>query len=128
MIEQAIRDVLVADAGVTNLVGSRVHFVQAPQDVDNPYIVLTKISGVRDNAHDGATGLVHTRIQLSVFATTYYEAKQIVQAAQNVLQAYSGLMGTVQVDSCFYENETDTYETDTKLYHVTSDYVLWNEE
>ncbi len=128
MIEQAIRDTLVADSDVTALVGSRVHFAQAPQDVASPYIVLTKISGVRDHAHDGATGLAHARIQLSAFATTYYEAKQIVQAAQDVLQAYSGLMGTVQVDSCLYENETDMFETDTRLYHVTSDYVIWHEE
>jgi len=132
LIEQALKTYLEAQSGLIALVpADRIYFVHAPQDTQTPYIVFFKVSGPRLHSHDGSSELANPRFQFSVFATTYYSCKQIAAQLQAALQGYSGTMGGgsgVAVGSCFYENETDDYETDTKLYHVAVDYILWHEE
>jgi len=131
LIEQALMTYLLAQSGITSLVGQRIYFVQAPQDTETPYIVVTKVSGVREHSHDGSSHLAHPRFQFSVFATTYSSAKSIASALQTALQGYSGTMGGesgVSVGATFYENEMDFYETESQLYHVPVDYIIWHTE
>jgi len=130
-IEQAILKELLADSGITALIGERLHYVKAPQDVAKPYVVLLKASGPREYSHDGASELARPRFQFSCFATTYYQAKQIAEAIRSVIEAFSGTMGGdggVEVGSCFYINESDIYEEDTRLFHVAVDYLIWHKE
>lgn len=119
---------LLAQSGITDLVGQRIFFVKAAQDVEKPYLVLTKVTGPRESSHDGASGLAHPRFQVSVFAETYAGAKVIALAVQAALEGYQGLMDEVYVDGVFYDDENDFYEDDTKLYHVASDYIIWHGE
>jgi len=131
LIETALITFLKAESGITDLVSSRIHFVKAPQDIAKPYLIIIKISSPRDHTHDGASGLAHPRFQFSAFATTYSEAKEIIAAVQAALQGYSGIMGGdggVYVNGCFYDDENDFYETETNLYHVSADYILWHRE
>lgn len=130
-IEQAILNELLDDSTVTDLVGRKLYYVTAPQDVVAPYVVFFKVSGPRVYSHDGASQLANPRFQFSCFATTYYEAKQIVEAIRDALEAFSGTMGGdsgTEVGSCFLVNETDIYEADTRLFHIAVDYLIWHEE
>lgn len=131
LIEQAILNELAGTAGLTAIVGQRIYYVKAPQDVTVPYVVLFKVSGVREHSHDGASGLGNPRFQVSCFAETYYQAKQIAQQVQSALQGFSGTMGGeggTPVGASFYANEMDIYEEATKLYHVALDFMLWHSE
>jgi len=131
IIEQAIHDELLATSGVTALVGEKIHYVKAPQDVVPPYIVLTKITSNPTYSHDGAVNLCESVIQISIFATTYNSVKLIAAQVKNVLNAYSGTMGGVSgviVNSCFHENEIDLYEEGQELYHLAEEYRLWHNE
>ena len=131
LIEQAIKTELESTTALTALIGERIYYVKAPQDVETPYIVFFKVTGPREHSHDGASGLAHPRFQFSVFSTTYYEAKQIAEQLQAALQAFSGTMGTgtgVHVGACFYEDENDLYEVESKLYHIAVDYTFWHTE
>jgi hypothetical protein len=131
LIEQAIKKELMDASGVTDLISTRLYYVRAPQDVTKPYVVFFKVSGPREYSHDGASELANPRFQFSCFATTYYEAKQIVTAIRTVLEGFDGMMGGdggVSVGGCFCVNETDIYEDDTDLFHVAVDYLIWHEE
>jgi len=131
LIEQAILKELVGSSGITDLVGERIHYVKAPQDVEAPYIVFFKVSSPREHSHDGASGLARARFQFSCFADSYYEAKQIVIAIQSAIQAFSGIMGGaggVNVEGCFYADETDLYEDKVAIYHIAVDFLLAYEE
>ena len=128
LIEEGLITYLLAQSGVTAYVGEQIHFVHAPQNVTAPYIIIIKISGVREHSHDGSSELAHPRFQLSVFANTYSEVKGIASALQTVLQTYSGTMGSVNVDVVFYDNEVDMYEQETGLYHTALDYIIWHTE
>jgi len=130
-IEQAIKKELLADSGIKSLIGERLYYVKAPQDVAKPYVVFLKASGPREYSHDGASKLARPRFQFSCFAMTYYEAKQIAEAIRAAIEAFSGTMGGtggVEVGSCFCINESDIYEEDTRLFHVAVDYLIWHKE
>ena len=130
-IEQAILKELLADSGITSLIGERLYYVKAPQDVVKPYVAFFKASAPREYSHDGASKLAHPRFQFSCFATTYYEAKQITEAIRAAIEAFSGTMGGaggVEVGHCFLINESDIYEENTKLFHVAVDYLIWHKE
>ena len=130
-IEQAIKRELLADSGITSLIGERLYYVKAPQNVTKPYVVFFKASGPREYSHDGASKLARPRFQFSCFATTYDQAKQIAEAIRAAIEAFSGTMGGaggVEVGSCFCINESDIYEEDTRLFHVAVDYLIWHKE
>lgn len=130
-IEQAVLKALLADSGVTGLIGQRLYYVKAPQDVAKPYVVFFKASAPREYSHDGASGLARPRFQFSCFAMTYKKAKQIAEAIRGVIEAFSGTMGGaggVEVGSCFCINESDIFEDNTQLYHVAVDYLIWHKE
>lgn len=120
MIEHAIYSL------ISTLCDERIYYVSAPQDVTLPYIVFFKVSALREHSHDGASGLARIRIQFSIFADTYLEAKEIAQTLQVILQGYSGISEGVNINGIFYENETDFYEEGR--YYVNADYIIWHKE
>ena len=131
LIEEALMTFLLSKTTITAYVGQRIHFVQAPQAVARPYIVVSKVDAPREHSHDGSSQLAHPRFQLSIFAPTYGEAKNIAAAVQAQLQGYTGTMGGeggVAVQNTIYEDENDFYEEDSGLFHVACDYIIWHED
>jgi len=135
VIETALMTYLLAQSGVTDLIaagadgGKEIHFVQAPQNVNAPYLVVSKISGPRVQSHEANSHLAHPRFQLTAFAATYAAAKGIIAAVQSALQGYAGTMGGaggVVVSAAFYEDETDLERGDSGLYGVAADYIIWH--
>jgi len=132
IIETALVTYLLAQSTVTALVGDRIDLGIAKQTTIKPYVVISKISGVREHSHDGESGLAHPRLQISVFANSYGSAKQVTEAIRGVLDCYTGTMGGeggVVVQAVFLEDETDFYEGEaTNIYQVATDYIIWHEE
>ena len=131
IIEQALLTELLAFTGLTTLIGEKIYYVNAPQDVIAPYIVMTKISSVREHSHQGSSGLATARFQFSIFSTTYYEAKQIAEQIQLAIDGKNEIIGTspgVQA-AILYENETDFYEPDpVNFFHIAVDYFVKHNE
>ena len=131
LIEQAVLNELSDTSGVTDLVGTRIYYVKAPQDVTNPYIIFSKLSAPREHDHDGSSGLAGARFLVSIFGETYRIVKLIAKQVQTALQAFKGTMGGdggVVVNGCFYQNEVDFREDGIGLYHVDCDYLIWHNE
>ena len=124
MIESALMTKLNAIAGVTALVSTKIYFVKAPQDVTAPYLVIQKISAPRSHSYEGADGLVTSRWQFTAFATTYKSVKDIGDAIRAGLDGFTGLFGAVRVGYCLYDNETDLYDDDARLYGLAADYLI----
>ncbi|MFA5374129.1 MAG: DUF3168 domain-containing protein [Candidatus Omnitrophota bacterium] len=125
VIETAILKHLLNTSAVTVLVGRRIYYVIAPQNVVKPYIVFSKISAVRVSSHDGPSHLANPRFQFSCFGETYKSMKDMALALQGALEGYTGTLGGaggVPVNGVFYENETDLDD------NVAVDYKFWHEE
>lgn len=120
MIEHAIRSL------ITGLCDGRVYYVTVPQNIDLPYIVISKISSLRHYSLSSKSGLVTSRLQLSVFAESYWEAKQIAREIQAILENFQGESESIKIQSLFYDNEVDLF--DEEIYQIASDYTIWHIE
>lgn len=128
ILEEGIYAHLTDDAGVAALVGTRIYPLQVPQDVTLPAVAYQRISGPRDHAHDGPTGLVRARVQFSALGSTYLEAKTVTEALRAALDGFKGTMGTVEVQTVFLENERDEWAEAFRLPVVRQDVIFWYKE
>lgn len=88
-MEEAFRALLLADAGVAALIGSRVDFGEA-LDTSGPYIVLWSIGGAAGHTLTGSDGLTRGRIQADCYALGYPDAKRLSRAVRSALDAHRG--------------------------------------
>lgn len=118
---QAVRDVLLAAPAVTALVGTRVYPLVAPQGVARPFLVLTMTSAVPYQTHDGRPSclLEAARIQVDAYGLEYAATHALAMAADEVLGALDG-----PTLSATREGMVDGYEDETRLYRVSSDYLV----
>lgn len=125
--EEALYAALVADGRVGALVSTRVYPQVIPQDVDLPAIAYQKISGPRWTSHDGALGLVATRMQLTCTAESYADAKAVFHAVRELLSGFRGMLGAsatapgVWVVRSALDNEIDGYNLATGRQTVRCD-------
>lgn len=124
IIENAIRAHLLLQSGLTALVGTRIYYMTAPQNVTNPYIVFFRVSAVPEYSLAGHSNLINARFQFDIYADTYYETKQIAAQIQLALQdkcnetigGSSGVNVSIQ-----QENEQDLYEN---VFRCVVEYLI----
>ncbi len=127
----AVRSILVADTGVTGPVPmARIAAGMLPQGTDLPAISLMSVSSVDRNVPaPGAKRRVTERVQVTVLARTYPEAKAIIaavrQAAADQMPTIDGLFDvTVHTDSA----GPDFLDEETGIHMQTHDFrVSFNE-
>ena len=89
--ESTIRGVLVAYAGLTALVSSRVYDELAPTNlptpVTRPYVTMTTISDVPENMLAAAPGVAGMRIQFDIYADSKASAKAVLTQLRAALHA-----------------------------------------
>ena len=128
-MEEALLAYLLAGTALAAVVGTRINWVQSPQGVLSPRIVLNKVSGLRDMCFRGPTGFVTTRVQCDCFSTTYLSAKAVARALEARLSGYSGTYNTINFQGAFLVNERDDFfdaETPDKLFRTSLDFNIWH--
>ena len=133
MLGPALRSLLLADATVSGLVGTRIYPVRLPQGVTYPAISYTTISGTRPQNTTGSSGQSGPRIQLDFWSLSFAEAKALSEAARLVLQGFKGDAGSpaVAIQGAFFDSERDWFDPDASTagaYRVSHDYFIWHEE
>lgn len=131
-IEEALKGLLVANAGINAVVAGRVYPVTHPQGASLPAVVYRRVSGQRVGQHVTASGLAHPRFQFECIATTYAAAKGLANLVRVALDHYTGVPSLVHVDAILVENEIDgfNFETDEGAitFSVYIDAVVWHLE
>ena len=79
-MESALRTFLLASAGLTALVGTRIVWLRRPQGSPLPSITLQVVSGAPDYTMAGRVGLVGRLVQMDVWAATYESMKNVEAA------------------------------------------------
>ncbi len=123
-IEAALYSKLTGDAGVAALVGNRVYPMHMPQAGTLPALVYERISTVRNYAHNGQQSPTTVRMQVDSIATTLATARSCADAVLAALSGYVGTVGTVDVRSCFADNEINLPDEETGLARVIQDFLI----
>jgi len=122
-LELFLRNLLRTDAEIKTLVGTdssgyaKVYSIKALQDEETTYITITLISKARREM-----GSRQYRIQFSVFAKSYGQAKTIANAIEDKITEVDGLNDVFAV---YPENQLDLYDDVSKLYHIPVDVMFY---
>ena len=122
--ETSLRAVLLANAPVAALIGTRVYPMNLPQAPTLPAIAYQRISAVPDHLLEAESWRVPCRVSLGLWASTYDGARALAAAVATALREYSG-PGLRLVRLL---NMTDDYEPETKLFRVIADFRVIPEE
>lgn len=99
-ITEAVRAYLVAQAGITALVSTRVRTTQADESDALPYILLTTVSDYSEYSMAGEVGLARSRVQVDCIGGTPLSASNVSEAVRSAMSGYRGLMSSVAVRRC----------------------------
>lgn len=114
-IESALYSYLTGKSAITDLVGTRIWPIMAPQEDTYPMITYQLISDVPHHHMTGESGLWMCRIQLNVYderttggtGNVYKSVKSISEALRNVLSGYRGTWGSTAIRRCTVESFGD---------------------
>lgn len=85
-VQQALA-ILLADATVTSLVGTRIYPLTRPQEMQVPSITLRRIILTPSNSLGGDSSLDYTRLQVDSLDVTYLGARAVADAVRAALKA-----------------------------------------
>lgn len=128
MIQQALFTILSAHPGLSALVGSRIYPLILPQNPAYPALTYQRVSGPREQSHDGPSGLARPRFQVSCWHPDFDQAKAAAEQVRLALAGYRGIVGGLEIEGIQVENELDLYDPDAKVYRVILDFVIWHQE
>jgi len=125
-METALIAKLLASAGVTALVSTRINWSRRPQGAALPAIVLHRISGIPDYHHSGTSGLVSSRVQVDCYGVSYGSAKAVARAVEAAITAQTFTQGATRFDVILLDNERDssTEPTPDTLFLTSLDLVV----
>jgi len=107
MIHHDLRTRLLADADVTNLVGTRILPLHDKHSSPWPKIIYRLVSEENDYSAGGNTGPTECVIEFDCQAKSYDSAKLLDVLVADNLDAISGQVGSSHIQGCFTENVSD---------------------
>ncbi len=139
MVEQALRNLLLATGSVTSLVGERIHPMAAPQAPANPAfpqtaalpaVTYSDSSRKTQMTYDGPILLDKYGITIQSYAKSYGVAKAIGKAIRDRLLGYRGEATGGRILGIFDEDESDELELpihdeEKGIYYVTLSLIVW---
>ena len=129
-MEEALVSLLLASAGVSAQVGTRVYWSELPQGNQRPAVILRRITGLHGYTADGDDGLVESRVQVEGWGNTYGSAKLTARAAKAALTGYTGTQSGITFGGVFVNSERDDdfAEGSEKLFRTMIDVTIWHTE
>lgn len=117
-------------AGLTELVSTRIYTGILPQNPTVPVIVINMVSSGEIQTHEGPAGLETPRIQADIYDDDGNGARAVrdqLKAALNGLQQET-IGSATKIGHCFFDGESDGYDDTVRLFRITLDFlIMWNE-
>lgn len=133
-LSEALKDLVNSFAGVTTLIGAlptmRFYPVRLPTVTTPVYPAVTyqRIDDTSIYAHDGYSGLINARIQLTIWGKTYTSCENVENALRaqppNGLNGYVGTVDGVEFDRILIESGITDFEEITQTHQRTMDLLI----
>lgn len=123
-MERALRTRMKADAAITAIVGSHVHWKRRPERSPYPSLVLTLVNSDYTQSHDGLTGFRPSLVRFSCFAEDLSTAVALRGAVIDVILQPAIVDGTEflvaqGVSTRSRQNDTDAGVIDQEIVEAT---------
>jgi hypothetical protein len=131
-MEEAIRTYLLADQPVEAACGGRCSHLERNQGEPLPALILTRIGGARDTAHDGPTGLVRSRLQVDCYGVTLVQSWTLSRAVRARISGKRFTSDGLTFDGVFLDDERQSSEAATsegvRVFRTSLDFTIWHQE
>lgn len=109
------------------LAGGRVYAMRAPQNGDLPFIVYQRIDGDRWRSINAPSGIAQVTIQVDVYATGYYEMKELAAQVETILDGHRGdvYYGTDSPQTDFVRVAGISLQNDVDIFEQTAEPFLF---
>jgi hypothetical protein len=124
-MEAGIYSRLVAYAGTTALVGTRVYPIQAPQNPTYPFIVYTRTDTSPVTSLIDDTTLNSAFLSVDSYAATFSEVKALRNQILLALKRYHGTSGGVVIEDAFLRGENHSYDPDLEIYQISTTFEVF---
>ena len=125
-MEEDLRGLLLADAGVAAATGGRVTWGVRPQGSAFPAVVLYVVGSVPAYTLQEDTTRRDARVQADCMGATYAEANAVSRAVSAALSGYRGEYGSTIFQGIFLDSARDLSEPGAteQIYRVSLDFIV----
>jgi hypothetical protein len=130
-LEEAIVTQLKNHTPLAALVGTRIYPITYPQNATLPVVTYQRTAKTPEYSHDGEAGVAESRFQISSFATSFAQVRDVASAVKGALRPWmAGAGGEFdgKRTTVFLESEFDMYTAEDAeqlaAYHVLGDYLF----
>ena len=127
-VEDAVRALLLANSGITDLVVDRIHPTILPEGAVYPAITIELVTATRITAPLLAVadpGAVDARIQITAWGPIKKDVKRISKVAREAIQRWRGTIdGFVIWDIITTSEGPSLYDNDLLLHGAPFDYTI----
>lgn len=121
---EALVSLVNDDSTLSGLIGTRFYPLVVPVDQALPAAAYQVITTQREYVMEGQSGFSGPRVQITVTANSYDEARTVAEAFRSLLSGYRGTEESVVFHGIFLENEYDGYSFETEIKTVRQDYRI----
>lgn len=107
MIENAIFQRLSGFTALTALVSTRITPHLLTQETAYPAVTYFIVAAPRETAMGSDPGIVHARVQIDAWGTTYSSTRDVKEQVRAALQRFRGTLDTTIILDCFLEDDRD---------------------
>lgn len=123
MIEDKMRDRLLANAALTAKIGQNMYVNEAPQGITGSYVVYLLVSETPIHTNTDVTD--ELTIQYSVFADKYADARSIAKIIRDDLDRFTGNLGGISVAEIIFDSMgVSVKEKDSRKAHISYDFRI----
>lgn len=140
IMEKALWQLIAAipGLGIGSGAAARIYHTIAPQNAQDPYVIIQRVDSSRWREINGPSGMVQATIQVDVYGQSRYAVRGTAILIEQALDGYKGdvtITGTSPTTVCKFagiscQNDVDLFdETDEPhLHRVSSDYLVTYEQ
>lgn len=128
-MEENLRALLLADAGVSALVADRVTWGVRPQGYPLPAVVLHAAGGLKSYALTAEAGPRAARVQVNCLGSSWLESMTAFRAVAAALSGYAGTVGGTLFQGILQDSEpSDLSQPDgaseQRTFGTTADFIV----
>lgn len=126
----ALTAYLLAQAGLSGLLGNRIGWGLRPQLSGLPAMTLTLVSPGIDYHHGGATALQRARVQADCWGRSTLECDGVAQALRTAVEAMHEARGAMMLERGFVDTMLDAEPEDigggNTVFRTITDFFVWH--
>jgi hypothetical protein len=121
---------VTADSTIASVIGTRLYPNLLPESSITAWpgasMVYKTVNASREQTHAGDSNLITKSVQFSIFSKTRADLSTVVDALCALFIPLKGAMGSSNVGAAFHVHDSDSFETETRLFHGVVEFEIWH--